>query len=243
MSLDDLPAKKAPPRHAGHRDRLRERAAAGGLLALPDYELLELLLFRSIPYKDTKPLAKDLLARFGGLEGLGAASHEALEDTVATCLGYARGKATRAIALDLQLIFDVARRVAKQPTEKRQVISSWSALVAYVRVALQHEPREQFRVLYLDRKNQLILDEIQNRGTIDHAPVYPREIVRRALELSASAVILVHNHPSGDPTPSRADVDMTRQVVEAGRPLNVTVHDHLVVGRDGVASFKQLGLI
>ncbi|KQS54068.1 DNA repair protein RadC [Brevundimonas sp. Leaf363] len=237
------PAKKASPRHAGHRDRLRERAAAGGLLALPDYELLELLLFRSIPYKDTKPLAKDLLARFGGLEGLGAASHEALEDTVAAGLSYARGKATRAIALDLQLIFDVARRVAKQPTEKRQVISSWTALVAYVRVALQHEPREQFRVLYLDRKNQLILDEIQNRGTIDHAPVYPREIVRRALELSASSVILVHNHPSGDPTPSRADVEMTRQVVEAGRPLSVTVHDHLVVGRDGVASFKQLGLM
>ena len=235
--------KKAPPRHSGHRDRLRERAAVGGLLALPDYELLELLLFRSIPYKDTKPLAKDLLARFGGLEGLGAASHEALEDTVAAGLGYARGKATRAIALDLQLIFDVARRVAKQPTEKRQVISSWSALVAYVRVALQHEPREQFRVLYLDRKNQLILDEIQNRGTVDHAPVYPREIVRRALELSASAVILVHNHPSGDPTPSREDVVMTKQVVEAGRPLNVTVHDHLVVGRDGVASFKQLGLM
>ena len=243
MSLDDLPAKKTPPRHSGHRDRLRERAAAGGLLALPDYELLELLMFRSIPYKDTKPLAKDLLARFGGLEGLGAASHEALEDTIATGLGYARGKATRAIALDLQLIFDVARRVAKEPTAKRTVISSWTALVAYVRVALQHGPREQFRVLYLDRKNQLILDEIQNRGTVYHAPVYPREIVRRALELSASAVILVHNHPSGDPTPSRADVDMTRQVVEAGRPLNVTVHDHLVVGRDGVASFKQLGLI
>ncbi|RZJ96803.1 MAG: JAB domain-containing protein [Brevundimonas sp.] len=244
MSAEPVePAKKTPPRHSGHRDRLRERAAAGGLLALPDYELLELLLFRSIPYKDTKPLAKDLLVRFGGLEGLGAASHEALEDTVAAGLGYARGKATRAIALDLQLIFDVARRVAKQPTEKRQVISSWTALVAYVRVALQHEPREQFRVLYLDRKNQLILDEMQNRGTIDHAPVYPREIVRRALELSASSVILVHNHPSGDPTPSRADVEMTRQVVEAGRPLNVTVHDHLVVGRDGVASFKQLGLI
>ncbi|RZJ40513.1 MAG: hypothetical protein EON87_17965, partial [Brevundimonas sp.] len=139
MSLDDAPPAKARPRHSGHRDRLRERAAAGGLLALPDYELLELLLFRSIPYKDTKPLAKDLLARFGGLEGLGAASHEALEDTVAAGLGYARGKATRAIALDLQLIFDVARRVAKQPTEKRQVISSWTALVAYVRVALQHE--------------------------------------------------------------------------------------------------------
>ena len=203
--LDDLtPEPKPKPRHSGHRDRLRERAAKGGLGALPDYELLELLLFRSIPYKDVKPLAKDLLARFGGLEGIGAASHEAA---------------------------------------KRPVISSWSALLAYVRVALQHEPREQFRVLYLDKKNQLILDEVQNRGTVDHAPVYPREVVRRALELSASALILVHNHPSGDPTPSRADIEITKQVVQAGRALNVEVHDHLVVGRDGVASFKQLGLM
>jgi len=239
----DEPKAKSTPRHSGHRDRLRERAAKGGLDALPDYELLELLLFRSIPYKDTKPLAKDLLARFGSLEGIGAASHEAIEDQVAQTMGYARGKATRATALDLQLIYDVARRVAREPATKRPVISSWTSLVAYVRVALQHEPREQFRVLYLDKKNQLILDEVQNRGTVDHAPVYPREVVRRALELSASALILVHNHPSGDPTPSRADIDMTRQVVEAGLSLNVTVHDHLVVGRDGVASFKQLGLM
>lgn len=234
---------KAPPRHGGHRDRLRERAAKGGLGALPDYELLELLLFRSVPYKDTKPLAKDLLARFGGLEGIGAASHEAVEDVVARSLGYQPGKATRAVALDLQLIFDVTRRIAKEPTQKRTVISSWSALLAYVRVALQHEPREQFRVLYLDKKNQLILDEVQNRGTVDHAPVYPREVVRRALELSSSAIILVHNHPSGDPTPSRADIEMTRQVIQAGLHLNVEVHDHLVVGRHGVASFKQLGLM
>ena len=234
---------KTKPRHSGHRDRLRERAAKGGIEALPDYELLEMLLFRSIPYKDTKPLAKDLLARFGSLEGIGAASHEAIEDQVARSMGYARGKASRATALDLQLIFAVARRVAKEPAAKRPVISSWTALLAYVRVALQHEPREQFRVLYLDKRNQLILDEVQNRGTVDHAPVYPREVVRRALELSSSALILVHNHPSGDPTPSRADIDMTRQVIEAGRALNVEVHDHLIVGRDGVASFKQLGLM
>lgn len=239
---EDTPPK-AKPRHAGHRDRLRERAAKGGIEALPDYELLEMLLFRSIPYKDTKPLAKDLLARFGSLEGIGAATHEAVEDQVAKSMGYARGKASRATALDLQLIFAVAQRVAKEPAAKRPVISSWTALLAYVRVALQHEPREQFRVLYLDKKNQLILDEIQNRGTVDHAPVYPREVVRRALELSSSALILVHNHPSGDPTPSRADIDMTRQVIEAGRALNVEVHDHLIVGRDGVASFKQLGLM
>ena len=235
--------KKAPPRHSGHRERLRERAAKGGIDALPDYELLELLLFRSIPYKDTKALAKDLLARFGGLEGIGAASHEAVDDQVAQSLGYARGAASRAAALDLQLIFDVARRVAREPASKRPVIASWTALLAYVRVALQHEPREQFRVLYLDKKNQLILDEIQNRGTVDHAPVYPREVIRRALELSSANIILVHNHPSGDPTPSRADVDMTKQIITAGRSLSVEVHDHLVVGRHGVASFKQLGLM
>lgn len=234
---------KAAPRHSGHRERLRERAAKGGIDALPDYELLEMLLFRSIPYKDTKPLAKDLLARFGSLEGIGAASHEAIDEQVARSMGFARGKASRATALDLMLIFDTARRVAREPASKRPVISSWSALLAYVRVALQHEPREQFRVLYLDRKNQLILDEVQNRGTVDHAPVYPREVIRRALELSSSAIILVHNHPSGDPSPSRADVDMTKQVVQAGKALNVEVHDHLIVGRDGVASLKQLGLM
>lgn len=240
---DAADTPKKMPRHTGHRDRLRERAALGGIEALPDYELLELLLFRSIPYKDTKPLAKDLLARFGGLEGIGAASHEAIDEQVSKSMGHARGKASRAVALDLQTVFAAAQRVAREPAAKRQVISSWTALLAYVRVALQHEPREQFRVLYLDKKNQLILDEIQNRGTVDHAPVYPREVVRRALELSSSALILVHNHPSGDPTPSRADIDMTRQVIEAGRALSVEVHDHLIVGRDGVASFKQLGLM
>ena len=234
---------KTPSRTSGHRDRLRERAAKGGVAALPDYELLELLLFRSVPYKDTKPLARDLLERFGGFEGIGAASHEAIEDAVARSLGYRPGTATRAIALDLQLIFDVTRRAAREPTSGRPVISSWSALLNYVRVALQHEPREQFRVLYLDNRNQLILDEIQNRGTVDHAPVYPREVVRRALELSAKSMIIVHNHPSGDPTPSRPDIDMTKQVIEAARALSVQVHDHLIVGREGVASFKQLGLM
>ena len=244
--MNELPAasrKTAPPRHSGHRDRLRERAAKGGIDALPDYELLELLLFRSIPYRDTKPLAKDLLARFGSLEGIGAASHAAIEDQVASTLNITRGKASRAAALDLMLIFDTARRVAREPASKRPVISSWSALLAYVRVALQHEPREQFRVLYLDQKNQLILDEIQNRGTVDHAPVYPREVIRRALELSSKNMILVHNHPSGDPTPSRADIEMTRLIVQAGQTLSVTVHDHLIVGRDGVTSLKQLGLM
>lgn len=193
---DDQKATKPPPRHSGHRERLRQRAARGGIDALPDYELLEMLLFRSIPYRDTKPLAKDLLALFGSLEGLSAASHEAIEKQVAQSMGYAMGAASRATALDLMLVFDTARRVAREPAAKRPVISSWTALVAYVRVALQHEPREQFRVLYLDKKNQLIRDEVTNRGTVDRAPVYPREVIRRALELSSPAIILVHNHPT-----------------------------------------------
>ncbi len=226
-------AAKVRPHYAGHRDRLRERALAGGLAALPDYELLELQLFRSIPRGDVKPLAKLLLARFGSLGGvLGAAPEE---------LKTVKGVGD-ALALDLKLLHEAALRAARESVGKRAVISSWSALLAYVKTALAHEAREQFRVLFLDKKNQLIADEVMNRGTVDHAPVYPREVMRRALELSASAVILVHNHPSGDPSPSSADVVMTRQVVEAGRPLRIAVHDHLIAARDGVASLKALGL-
>jgi DNA repair protein RadC len=233
--VDDITAQPKPPRphHAGHRERLRERARKGGLETLPDYELLELYLFRSIPLKDVKPLAKYLLARFGGLAGVLGASVAEL------CAEPGVGAA---VAFDLKLMHETAVRIGKEPVKKRTVISSWSALLAYVKLALAHESREQFRVLYLDKKNQLIADEVMNRGTVDHAPVYPREVVRRALEVSASSLILVHNHPSGDPSPSSADVEMTRQVVEAGRSLRITVHDHLVVGRDGVASLKALGL-
>ena len=220
------------PHHLGHRERLRHRAAQG-LGALPDYELLELFLFRRIPRGDVKPLAKALLARFGGLAGVLGAPAEALK----TVKGVGAS-----VALDLKLLQEAALRIGRAEVARRPVISSWSALLAYVKAALAHEPREQFRVLFLDKKNQLIVDEVMNEGTVDHAPVYPREVVRRALELSASAVILVHNHPSGDPTPSTADIDMTRQVIEAGRALKIAVHDHLVVGRDGVASFKALGL-
>jgi DNA repair protein RadC len=224
----------AKPHYAGHRERLRERAVAGGLPALPDYELLELFLFRSVPRGDVKPLAKQLLARFGSLSGvLGATSAE---------LRAIKGVGD-AVALDLKLAHEAALRMGREQLAKRPMIASWSALLAYVKTALAHEPREQFRVLFLDRKNQLIADEVMNRGTVDHAPVYPREVVRRALELSASGLILLHNHPSGDPTPSSADVDMTRQVVEAARPLRIAVHDHLVVARDGTASFKALGLM
>ena len=227
-------AKNPPPHYLGHRDRLRDRARDGGLRALPDYEVLELLLFRSIPRGDVKPLAKQLLARFGGLAGVLGATLEELK----TVPGVGA-----AVALDLKLIQEAALRTGREAVVRRPVISSWSALLSYVKVALAHEAREQFRVLFLDKKNQLIADEVMNHGTVDHAPVYPREIMRRALELSASAVILVHNHPSGDPTPSRADVDMTHQVIEAARALRIGVHDHLVVGRHGVASFKALGLM
>lgn len=243
--MRDQPPEKpqAKPHHAGHRERLRDRARSAGIHHLPDYELLELFLFRSQPQGDVKPIAKALLTRFGSLAAVLAASVEDLM-TVSAEDSRGRSKGVGAeTALDLAALHEVSRRVAKEEANKRTVISSWTALLAYVRLSLQHEPREQFRVLYLDKKNQLILDEIQNRGTVDHAPVYPREVVRRALELSASAMIIVHNHPSGDPTPSRADIDMTRQVIEAARALSLQVHDHLIVGREGVASFKQLGLM
>ncbi|MBS0333366.1 MAG: DNA repair protein RadC [Proteobacteria bacterium] len=228
------PAKAPPPHFLGHRDRLRDRAAQGGLAALPDYELLELILFRALPRGDVKPLAKQLLARFGSLGGVLGATAEELKSV--------KGVGPT-LALDLTLLHELSVRTAKETVARRPVISSWSALLAYVKTALAHEAREQFRVLFLDKRNQLIADEIMGRGTVDHAPVYPREVMRRALELSSSAVILVHNHPGGDPAPSVADIDMTRQIVEAGRALRITVHDHLIAARHGVASFKALGLL
>jgi DNA repair protein RadC len=227
-----MPDQSPQPHQLGHRERLRERALKS-LDAVPDYELLELFLFRTFPRGDIKPVAKALLTRFGSLGAITTASVEDLRTVP--------GVGEQA-ALDLKLLGEVTLRVGRETIRKRTVIGSWSALLAYVKVALANEPREQFRVMFLDRKNQLILDEIQNRGTVDHAPVYAREVMRRALELSASSVILVHNHPSGDPTPSGADIAITREVVDAGRALKISVHDHLVVGREGVASFKALGL-
>ena len=232
--MPDRPAAKARPHFHGHRDRLRDRAAQGGLAALPDYELLELYLFRTIPRGDVKPLAKALLLRFGGVGAVLAASIADLK----TVSGVGDS-----VALDLKLLQEATLRVGREAVARRPVITASSQLQAYVKTALAHEPREQFRVLFLDKRNQLIADEVMNNGTVDHAPVYPREVVRRALEVSASAIILVHNHPSGDPTPSNADVIMTREVIEAARALKILVHDHLVVGRDGVASFKSLGLL
>ncbi len=229
------------PDHRGHRERLRDRARAGGVSALPDYELLELFLFRSIPQRDVKPLAKALLTRFGALSAVLSAP---LEDMLQVSALDNKGKKlamTADIALDLSLMFEATRRTMSEPLRRGTVLGSWTALIAYLRVTLAYEPREQFRVLFLDKKNHLIADEVQNHGTVDHAPAYPREIMRRALELSSSNVILVHNHPSGDPMPSQGDIDMTKQIVAAGKPLKITVHDHLIVGREGVSSLKQIG--
>ena len=181
-----------------------------------------------------KPLAKALLARFGSAAAVLTASLDELRQVPGV---------GEAAALDLKAVHEASRRVSMAEVERRPVISSWTALLDYVRAAVQHEPREQFRVLFLDKKNQLIRDEVMNRGTVDHAPVYPREVVRRALELSASAVILVHNHPSGDPSPSAADIAVTKEVVAAARTLGVAVHDHLIVGRHGVESLKGRGLM
>jgi len=240
---DQVLPEPALPEHGGHRQRLRDRARKGGVSVLPDYELLELFLFRSIPQRDVKPLAKALLARFGSLP---AALSAPLEDMLQVSALDNKGRAlkmTPDIALDLGLMFEATRRMLAEPLKRSTVISSWPALLSYLRVTLAHEPREQFRLLFLDKKNQLIADEIMNHGTVDHAPAYPREVMRRALELSASSVILVHNHPSGDPMPSQGDIDMTKAIIAAGKPLKINVHDHLIVGREGVLSMKQVGAI
>jgi DNA repair protein RadC len=219
---------------AGHRERLRTRFLKGGADAMPDYELLELTLFAAVPRKDTKPLAKALMARFGSFAEVIAAPRERLMEMPGV---------GEAVASHLKIVEAAARRAAQTKVIKRPALSSWAALLDYCTAAMAREPAEQFRVLFLDRKNILIADEVQSRGTIDHTPVYPREIVKRALELSATAIILVHNHPSGDPTPSRADIEMTRDIEKAARALHITVHDHLVIGRAGHASFKSLGLL
>ena len=218
----------------GHRERLRTRFLKGGADAMPDYELLELTLFAVIPRRDTKPLAKALLARFGSFAEVIAAPLPRLLEIKGV---------GEAVANHLKIIDAAARRLAQTKVIKRPALSSWAALIDYCTAAMARETAEQFRVLFLDRKNVLVADEVQNRGTIDHTPVYPREIVKRALEHAASAIILVHNHPSGDPTPSRADIDMTREIEKAAKALGIAVHDHLVIGRSGHASFKSLGLL
>ncbi|MGD9738435.1 MAG: DNA repair protein RadC [Bauldia sp.] len=224
----------AKPHFHGHRERLKERFREAGGEALCDYELLELLLFPAVPRRDTKPLAKALLDRFGSFAGvLGAPEHLLLDVT-----GVGAG-----VALHLKVVQAAAQRAARDAVRDRPLLSSWQSVIDYCRAAMAHEEREQFRILFLDKKNALIADERQGVGTVDHTPVYPREVVKRALELSATALILAHNHPSGDPTPSQADIAMTKTIVDVGRPLGIVVHDHIIVGRNGHASFKALKLI
>ena len=222
------------PHYMGHRERLRERFVAGGPGALPDYELLELVLFAAIPRRDVKPLAKALLAKFGSFADLIAAPRERLMEVDG--IG-------ETVVTQLKIVEAAALRLSKTKVLGRTALSSWTALLDYCTAAMSRAAHEEFRILFLDRKNALIADEVRGQGTVDHTPVYPREIVKRALELSASAIILVHNHPSGDPTPSRADIEMTREIVAAAKALRIAVHDHIVVGRGGHASFKALGLM
>jgi DNA repair protein RadC len=222
------------PHYHGHRERLRERFRDAGAEAVSDYELLELLLFRAIPRRDVKPLAKNLITTFGSFA-------EVISAPIAR-LAEVKGLGTTAIT-ELKIIHAAASRLARGQVRKRPVLSSWSNVIDYCRTTMAFAEKEQFRVLFLDKRNQLIVDEVQQTGTVDHTPVYPREVVKRALELSATALILVHNHPSGDPTPSGADIEMTRTIVEVTKPLGIAVHDHIIVGRDGHASLKGLKLI
>jgi DNA repair protein RadC len=233
ISTSPAPADKTAHYH-GHRQRLRQRFLTAGSEAISDYEMLELILFRAIPQRDVKPLAKELLATFGSFSEVIAAPAERLKEV--------DGLGEAAIA-ELKIVQAAANRLVRGEVKARQVLSSWSNVLDYCRAAMAFESKEHFRILFLDKGNHLIADEQHQTGTVDHTPVYPREVVKRALELSATAVILVHNHPSGDPTPSRADIDMTRAIIEVARPLGIAVHDHLIVGKDGHASLKALKLM
>lgn len=222
------------PHYFGHRQRLRERFRMAGPEAITDYELLELVLFRAIPQRDVKPLAKELIAKFGSFPEVVSApprrlaEHKGVGESVIT---------------ELKIIHAAATRLARGELRKRPVLSSWSNVINYCRTTMAFADKEQFRVLFLDKRNQLIVDELQQVGTVDHTPVYPREVVKRALELSATALVLVHNHPSGDPTPSHADIQMTQTIIDVARPLGIAVHDHIIVGKEGHVSFKGLRLI
>lgn len=222
------------PGHSGHRARLRQRLLEGGAEALADYEVLEYLLFASNPRGDTKPLAKALIARFGSLNAVLNAEPGSL--TQVAGMGEAAAAALKAVAL-------AARRMARGEVSQKPVLGSWQALLDYLTIDMAHLTVERVRVLYLDTRNRLIMDHHVGDGSIDEAAIHPREVVRKALDVGATALILVHNHPSGNPEPSRADIDITRRIAEAGRHLGITVHDHVIVGRDGHASLKAKGLI
>jgi DNA repair protein RadC len=223
-----------PAHYIGHRDRLRQRFLDGGADALADYELVELLLFLAIPQKDVKPLAKSLLEHFHGFAGLMSAEPAELM----AVSGIKHNAATA-----FKIVAESARRLAREQVIDRPVLSTWDRLLDYLRIMLANQPTERFHLLFLDKKNVLIASEAQQKGTVDHTPVYPREVVKRALELNASAIIMVHNHPSGDPKPSRADVEMTRQVKDAAQAVGINLHDHLVIGKSGHSSFKSMGLL
>lgn len=228
------PQSRLPSYIRDHRARLRTRFAEGGAAAMPDYELLELVLFRAIPRQDVKPLARRLLDTFGDFNRVLSAPPA----RIAAVEG-----AGPAVVLELKIVEAAAQRLARARVMHRPVLSSWNALIDYCHTAMAHRETEQFRVLYLDRKNTLIADEAQATGTVDHVPVYPREVVKRALELNASALILVHNHPSGDPTPSQADIAMTDQVRAAAEALSITLHDHLIIGKERELSFRAEGYL
>lgn len=227
------------PHYLGHRARLRSRFLTRGADALDDHELLELILTSAVPRRDVKPLAKELLRVFGGLWPVLQAPPEKLRAVKVDGLSMSGDGAVAAVLV----VGAAALRGLRQRVMKRPALSSWNAMMEYCRAAMAHEAVEQFRVLFLDRKNALVADEVSQRGTVDHTPVYPREVVKRALELEASAIVLVHNHPSGDPTPSRADIEMTRDIVRASSAVGIVVHDHVIIGKGAEASFKSLGLL
>ena len=234
MSGRSAGAKPPRPHYAGHRARLRERFLKSGGEALADYELLELLLFQALPRGDTKPLAKELIAHFGSYAEVLSADGDALREVDGV---------GDAVVAALKTVRAAALRLMRDELMDKPVLGSWQALLDYCRAAMAREKTEQFRLLYLNRKNALIADEVQQRGTVDQTAVYPREVVKRALELGATAIIMVHNHPSGDPTPSRGDIDMTNRVREACGKLDIVLHDHIVIARGGASSFKSLGLL
>ncbi len=225
--------KKDEPHYKGHRSRLRERFLHDAD-ALPDYELLELVLFMAIPRRDVKPLAKALLKRFGGLPMLMNAPVEELLKIE----GVSENTATA-----IKAVTAIAHRMMKRDLMSGPVLNSWTRLMDYCMSTMADETKEHFRILFLNRKNEMLADEIQGSGTVDHTPAYPREIMKRALELGATAIILMHNHPSGDPKPSQADIDMTRHIIRAAEPFNITIHDHIIISKNGYSSFKTLGII
>jgi DNA repair protein RadC len=234
IATNIVPLNDPPPHYLGHRERLRARFRNAGADAVSDYELLELVLFRTIPQRDVKPLAKELIAKFGSFAEVLAAPRQRLEEVKGL---------KEATSTDLKILHAVAGRITRGEARKRTVLSSWSAVLDYCRTTMAFADKEQFKIIFLDKRNQIIADEVQQTGTVDHTPVYPREVVKRALELSATAIILVHNHPSGDPTPSNADIQMTQSIVDIAKPLGIAVHDHIIVGKQGHASLKALKLI